>query len=70
MSQTNATEQKASNQENLNLKHSLGARVKGRIFQAYDWVACCAVFAFFCLSVNVVSEMGGALMNFLQWLNQ
>ena len=63
MSQTNTTEQKANNPENLNLKPSLGARVKDGIFQAYYWVASCAVFAFFCLSVYVVSEMGGAIMD-------
>ena len=71
MSQTNATEQKASNPENLNLKPSLGARVKAGFLYVYQSVlstsAYLAIAALFCLAVNVVSGIGGELM---KWLNQ
>jgi len=70
MSQTNATEQKANNPENLNLKPSLGARVKGGFLYIYHSVLSTfgyfAFFVLFCISVNAVSGIGGELM---KWLN-
>ena len=71
MSQTNATEQKANNPENLNLKPSLGARVKAGFLYVYHSVlstyAYFAIAVLFCISINAVSRLGGSI---LKWLNQ